>query len=96
MKLSMKKVKILKKNTMFRGGLLGLKDFLILLELLLLLWKSLLLLDVKTVKILVTTAKHKLVIVILEKKSQTVRIKRLLNAVGVTAAFMEITIASGS
>ncbi|GJR72160.1 putative ribonuclease H-like domain-containing protein [Tanacetum coccineum] len=36
MKLSMKKLKILKKNIKFRGGLLGLKDFLMILELLLL------------------------------------------------------------
>ncbi|GKD03419.1 putative reverse transcriptase domain-containing protein [Tanacetum coccineum] len=36
MKLSMKKLEILKKNIKFRGGLLGLKDFLMILELLLL------------------------------------------------------------
>nr|GEW58421.1 ribonuclease H-like domain-containing protein [Tanacetum cinerariifolium] len=35
-KLSMKKLKILKKNIKFRGGLLGLKDFLMILKLLLL------------------------------------------------------------
>ncbi|GJR73908.1 hypothetical protein Tco_0086273 [Tanacetum coccineum] len=34
--LSMKKLEILKKNIKFRGGLLGLKDFLMILELLLL------------------------------------------------------------
>ncbi|GJZ76539.1 hypothetical protein Tco_0641211 [Tanacetum coccineum] len=34
--LSMKKLKILKKNIKFKGGLLGLKDFMIILELLLL------------------------------------------------------------
>ncbi|GJS18854.1 hypothetical protein Tco_0413326 [Tanacetum coccineum] len=36
MKLSMKKLEILKKNIKFKGGLLGLKDFLMILELLLL------------------------------------------------------------
>ncbi|GKE99030.1 hypothetical protein Tco_0022381, partial [Tanacetum coccineum] len=36
MKLSMKKLEILKKNIKFREGLLGLKDFLMILELLLL------------------------------------------------------------
>ncbi|GKD79400.1 hypothetical protein Tco_1342021 [Tanacetum coccineum] len=36
MKLSMKKLEILKKNIKFRGGLLGLKDFLMIFELLLL------------------------------------------------------------
>ncbi|GJS51419.1 hypothetical protein Tco_0624781 [Tanacetum coccineum] len=36
MKLSMKKLEILKKNIKFRGGLLELKDFLMILELLLL------------------------------------------------------------
>ncbi|GJZ67972.1 hypothetical protein Tco_0631212 [Tanacetum coccineum] len=36
MKLSMKKLEILKKNIKFMGGLLGLKDFLMILELLLL------------------------------------------------------------
>ncbi|GKA84472.1 hypothetical protein Tco_0806067 [Tanacetum coccineum] len=36
MKLSMKKLEILKKNIKFRGGLLGLKDFMMILELLLL------------------------------------------------------------
>ncbi|GJW27952.1 hypothetical protein Tco_0044827 [Tanacetum coccineum] len=36
MRLSMKKLEILKKNIKFLGGLLGLKDFLMILELLLL------------------------------------------------------------
>ncbi|GKB74301.1 hypothetical protein Tco_0935713 [Tanacetum coccineum] len=36
LQLSMKKLKILKKNIKFRGGLLGLKDFLMILELLML------------------------------------------------------------
>ncbi|GJR46772.1 hypothetical protein Tco_1314875 [Tanacetum coccineum] len=36
MKLSMKKLEILKKNIKFRGGLLGLKDFMMILKLLLL------------------------------------------------------------
>ncbi|GJS10028.1 hypothetical protein Tco_0366824 [Tanacetum coccineum] len=36
LQLSMKKLEILKKNIKFRGGLLGLKDFLLILELLLL------------------------------------------------------------
>ncbi|GJR67034.1 hypothetical protein Tco_0013099 [Tanacetum coccineum] len=40
MKLSMKKLKILKKNIKFSGGLLGLKDFLMILELLLLSYHS--------------------------------------------------------
>ncbi|GJZ00444.1 hypothetical protein Tco_0517873 [Tanacetum coccineum] len=57
MKLSMKKLEILKKNIKFRGGLLGLKDFLMLLELLLLLWKLLLLLEVKTVKLMLLVYK---------------------------------------
>ncbi|GJS59143.1 hypothetical protein Tco_0653927 [Tanacetum coccineum] len=35
MKLLMKKLEILKKNIKFRGGLLGLKDFMMILELLL-------------------------------------------------------------
>ncbi|GJT78775.1 hypothetical protein Tco_1045500 [Tanacetum coccineum] len=36
MKLSMKKLEILKENIKFRGGLLGLKDFMMILKLLLL------------------------------------------------------------
>ncbi|GKF51410.1 hypothetical protein Tco_0147877, partial [Tanacetum coccineum] len=56
--------KILKKNIKFKGGLLGLKDFLMLLELLLLLWKLLLLVEVKTAKVRVTAAKQKLVLFI--------------------------------
>ncbi|GKF83548.1 hypothetical protein Tco_0245204 [Tanacetum coccineum] len=36
MKLSMNKLEILKKNIKFKGGLLGLKDFMMILELLLL------------------------------------------------------------
>ncbi|GKD03069.1 hypothetical protein Tco_1178043, partial [Tanacetum coccineum] len=55
MKLSMKKLKILKKNIMFRGGLLGLKDFMMILELLLLRVKLVLLMKIEE-NIRITTA----------------------------------------
>ncbi|GKA72053.1 hypothetical protein Tco_0778269 [Tanacetum coccineum] len=67
MKLLMKKLEILKKNIKFRGGFLGLKVFLMLFEVV-----AALIVEVTAVKVRVTAAKHKLVLLVILMKNMLI------------------------